>query len=43
MSIYNTKNLFNVLKKNCAKDWHAYTRHKFLSTLANGTLPLKSF
>lgn len=43
MSIYNTKNLFNVLKKNCAKDWYAYTRHKFLFTLANGTLPLKSF
>ena len=43
MSIYNTKNLFNHLKKNCSKDWNTYTRHKFLFALENGTLPLKSF
>ena len=43
MSIYDSKSLFYLLKKNCSKEWNNYTRHQFLFSLANNTLPLKAF
>ena len=43
MSIYDSKSLFCLLKKNCPKEWSNYTKHQFLVSLANNTLPLKAF
>src|SRR5210317_175391 len=43
MSIYDSKSLFCLLKKNCPKEWSNYTKHQFLFSLVNNTLPLKSF
>ena len=30
-------------KKNCPKEWSNYTKHQFLFSLVNNTLPLKAF
>ena len=43
MSIYDSKSLFCLLKKNCPKEWSDYTTHQFLFSLVNNTLPLKAF
>jgi thiaminase (transcriptional activator TenA) len=43
MSIYDSKSLFYLLKKNYPKEWSNYTKHQFLVSLANNTLPLKAF
>ena len=43
MSIYDSKSLFCLLKKNCPKEWSNYTKHQFLFSLVNNTLPLKAF
>ena len=43
MSIYDSKSLFCLLKKNCPKEWSNYTKHQFLVSLANNTLRLKAF
>ena len=43
MSIYDSKSLFCLLKKNCPKEWSNYTKHQFLVSLANNILPLKAF
>jgi len=43
MSIYDSKSLFCLLKKNCPKEWSNYTKHQFLVSLANNTLRLKDF
>lgn len=43
MNIYSKQSLFNSLKSSCIKDWDKYTNHCFLKSLADGTLPLKSF
>ena len=43
MSIYDSKSLFCLLKKNCPKEWSNYSKHQFLVSLANNTLPLKAF
>jgi thiaminase/transcriptional activator TenA len=43
MRIYDSKSLFCLLKKNCPKEWSNYTKHQFLFSLVNNTLPLKAF
>ena len=43
MSISNNKSLFYLKKKNYPKEWSNYTKHQFLVSLANNTLPLKAF
>ena len=43
MSIYDSKSLFYLLKKNYPKEWSNYTKHQFLFSLVNNTLPLKAF
>ena len=43
MSIYDSKSLFYLLKKNYTKEWSNYKKHQFLVSLANNTLPLKAF
>lgn len=35
--------LFDVLKRSCASEWDAYTRHEFVEQLGEGRLPLPVF